>query len=1183
MVYPKQESRTRLQKSALARAVALALGATVAQPVLADIIDMSFTSTGSLFTMLTADGAGVVNTDGAVAPWYGWRTPIDGTMTYDTAAQSGTMKINPFSFFGKGSAIATTITFQAIGNGFGGPGNLILTNMGFNWNNNNGIPVSALMDASGFFAAKGGPTNLRTSDVITGGALAASDTTIFGTGKNTYTLPMGPGPIVSTAWNTTTITPPGGLDSTACTLGCNPSGQLPLIADTVGGTPMVAGPFKGFNASFDFNELTVTRVTDTTPPVVTFAPGNTITINVGDAFNPLSPPGTTITVADAFDGTSVPVASAGCTVTNTVPAGSTPAGNYKVTYDCSDLSGNKNSNNPPPLPTLNVTVITAGAPTITLVPAADPFIWEATVTPYADPGASCLDSDGTTNIPVGSGLSLDTSALNVNTLGLQSVTWNCTGSSTSTAVPRNVDVKDTKAPNISLTPVCNTGSNIITVIADGTTDPTPAATATDALDGNRTVTQGGDVVALSPVFGELLSLTSNVSFNATDKSGNQNNPPIACQIVQGNPKPVASLLGQATAVIDAGAGFTDPGANCAEVVKSGPGLYDPLTTVSLPKAVPSMAIDSSTPNGTYPITYTCTGSRATGTIQRTVIVGAAFSAKSTSGSNFTMPDGQGRFVGGAADIFFSWTGSLYTSKAEADAGGPNMFMGSALPTPFFGFPWKSHDIFAFGPGDYTFTTNEGNTQTLHIGENQMGAHMLFDWNVLPNGKNKNINVVLTWDLNQVYTGTLDNANDLGAKGNVFTLSTVDTVGIADASGNNPPGDGITGTKMVDGPFAGFSPNFNIKMTPPFTLPSVSQAISQGSTTVTNAIAATTPVTLTATVNPDINGVYSYAGPFTFDWSTSDAALLALNPNISISGNSLVGTFVFNPSTLPVGTPVTARAKVRDSATGLTSTIVIPLQVVADAASATDSDADGIPDTQDAIDNTVPANAGMQQVISGSTNGTSFVMQSSAGKLVLGDIAARSTGSGVFQAGVSTSDIGVPDDNVAGSCIGGCFSFDVTGLNPGDPVDVVLPLSEAIPANAGYRKLIGSGWADFYTAGGNAIASTAGTAGNCPAPTDPAWTSGLTAGDLCVKLTIVDGGTNDTDFLANGIVKDPGGVSGPSTVSTAAPGSVGSPNTGGGCALSHTPTTASKHTEWWLLGGLLGWLGFSSRRRDRKHS
>jgi len=242
-----------VKKTALAVAMTAAMGLSATAS--ADTINVSF---DGLFTMLTADGAGVVNTDGAVAPWYGWRTPITGGMSFNTHTGAGTGSVNAFSFFGKGLAIATTITFQAIGNGFGGAGPLVAANMGFNWNTNNGIPVSLIMDGSGFFNALGAG-GLTTSSIITGGSLAATDDLAFT--KLAYTLPMGPSPMVSTTWNTTTI---GGA---ACTLGCNPSGTLPLIADTVGGSPMVAGPFKGFNANFDITSLHVSSIVTSAVPV----------------------------------------------------------------------------------------------------------------------------------------------------------------------------------------------------------------------------------------------------------------------------------------------------------------------------------------------------------------------------------------------------------------------------------------------------------------------------------------------------------------------------------------------------------------------------------------------------------------------------------------------------------------------------------------------------------------------------------------------------------------------------------------------------------------------------------------------------------------------------------------------------------------------------------------------------
>lgn len=238
-----------LKKTTLAVAVATAMGAT-ATTASADIIDLSF---NGWFTMLNAAGTVALNnSDSTGAPMYGFRTPVSGTMQFDTAAGSGSGTVVPFSFFGNGLATATTISFQAIGDGTGGPGTLVLGNMGFNWNNNAGIPVSIVMDAAGMFGAIGG--GVTTSQNITGGALAATENFPFDFGKlGTYTLPMGASPVVTTTFNTTNIGTPG--------LGTNPSGTLPLTDDGIGGSPMPAGPFAGFNANFDLTTLHVTQVT----------------------------------------------------------------------------------------------------------------------------------------------------------------------------------------------------------------------------------------------------------------------------------------------------------------------------------------------------------------------------------------------------------------------------------------------------------------------------------------------------------------------------------------------------------------------------------------------------------------------------------------------------------------------------------------------------------------------------------------------------------------------------------------------------------------------------------------------------------------------------------------------------------------------------------------------------------
>jgi len=239
-----------LKKTAIAAAVAAAMGASISTTALASPADITLGYEG-WFTMMNAGGtAALANTDKSSAtPMYGFRTAITGSMVFDTHNGSGSGTMVGFSFFGSGLAEATNISLQAIGNGAGGAGPLVLANLGFNWNGNNGIPVSLVLDATGMFAAL--PT-ATPSTTITGGSLAATDGFLFDFGKANYTLPMGPGPVVTTTFNTT--------DIGAITLGVNPSGTLPLTDDGIGGSPMKAGPFPNFNANFDIVTLHVAPV-----------------------------------------------------------------------------------------------------------------------------------------------------------------------------------------------------------------------------------------------------------------------------------------------------------------------------------------------------------------------------------------------------------------------------------------------------------------------------------------------------------------------------------------------------------------------------------------------------------------------------------------------------------------------------------------------------------------------------------------------------------------------------------------------------------------------------------------------------------------------------------------------------------------------------------------------------------
>ena len=260
-----------VKKTALSAAITAVMGVTAAN-VSADTIGANF---NGWFTMLQPSGnAALVNGDASTQGFYGRRTAVTGSMTFDTVTGAGGATFAAFSFFGSGVAAATNISFQAVGDGLGGPGPLVLGNMGFNWNGTFGIPVSIVMDASGFFGAVGG--GLTTSQVVSGtGSLAATDGFSFNFGKFNYTLPLGPIPMATTTFNTT--------DIGTVIVGSNPSGTLPFTDDGIGGSPMKAGPFPGFNANFDITDLTITSVTPVPVPAAVWLFGSGLLGLVGVA------------------------------------------------------------------------------------------------------------------------------------------------------------------------------------------------------------------------------------------------------------------------------------------------------------------------------------------------------------------------------------------------------------------------------------------------------------------------------------------------------------------------------------------------------------------------------------------------------------------------------------------------------------------------------------------------------------------------------------------------------------------------------------------------------------------------------------------------------------------------------------------------------------------------------------
>jgi hypothetical protein len=281
------------RKKLLSASVASVLGLSASGPLKADSYELSFTGA---FTMLNSSGAPVRNQPspyvsyGYEYGWYGNRTPISGTITYDTVTGVGTMLINGFFFFGgepQNIAQAHDITIQAIGNGSCvnddpeqgcTPGNLLLGNMLFDWNF--GVyPVSTVWDGLGFLGALSGA---EPGDVIeaTGAEPASNDLNFEGNAKlPPKFFPMGPTPIAVHTWNTTNnpaceVKDPADPEYDSGRLYCDPgvpSGILPRIEDTIGGSPIVGTSFASFSPNFDFRKLTVTCINDvctTTPPAI---------------------------------------------------------------------------------------------------------------------------------------------------------------------------------------------------------------------------------------------------------------------------------------------------------------------------------------------------------------------------------------------------------------------------------------------------------------------------------------------------------------------------------------------------------------------------------------------------------------------------------------------------------------------------------------------------------------------------------------------------------------------------------------------------------------------------------------------------------------------------------------------------------------------------------------------------
>jgi hypothetical protein len=236
-----------MKKTLVAAALIGALG--VSATASADVIEISWSG---LFTMGAAGAAGIVTNPSAagLSDPFGAQTPVAGTMTFDTDTGAGSATLDPFVFSGNTASLTPGLTtLQAIGDGMGGPGTLVMASMDFNWGPNVNIPVYLVGDAAGFFNA--GPYSI--GQVITGVGASSSTMSDYGAFAP-FLQDLTSIPFAMTTYDVN-------QDANGNMVG----GGFPLGDDGLSGTAMATAPFPAHRANFDITTMTITNITTEVP------------------------------------------------------------------------------------------------------------------------------------------------------------------------------------------------------------------------------------------------------------------------------------------------------------------------------------------------------------------------------------------------------------------------------------------------------------------------------------------------------------------------------------------------------------------------------------------------------------------------------------------------------------------------------------------------------------------------------------------------------------------------------------------------------------------------------------------------------------------------------------------------------------------------------------------------------
>ena len=253
--------------------------------------------------------------------------------------------------------------------------------------------------------------------------------------------------------------------------------------------------------------------------------------------------------------------------------------------------------------------------------------------------------------------------------------------------------------------------------------------------------------------------------------------------------------------------------------------------------------------------------------------------------------------------------------------------------------------------------------------------------------------------------------------------------------------------------------------------------------------------------------------------------------IANASNDSAGNLTFSASALTLG-GLTLNATSTDSGDGgisVASSVVLSVVDTRATLSSTqdsdgdtltdtqegwaDSDNDGVPDYLDAISepNLMPIAADSDNWVQ-TENGTLLSLGATA--IVQPD----------FSLSLSEQQLSAANDDYF-DFPDGLLDYRLVGGQPGYVYSLVIPTSFPVGPRDEIKKYIDNalGWQLFTEDANNSVASVAATSGTCPEPGSDLYVLGLNEGSNCVQLKIEDGGPNDADGQANGMLVDPVGV------------------------------------------------------------